>query len=128
MPYVLPTFNLTCNVWHNPSAASVYLLPDATFGCNLSIGKRVFSGYALGVVHVGAILLLPALTDIRAAWNGLNPDLVECPAGSQRLYFAESVDDFGKGFSNEHRFAVLLQQLAGFTFSTGLIPFPVPLP
>lgn len=128
MAYVLPTFNLTCNVWHNASAASVYLIPDDTFDCNLSFGKRVTPGFTSGVFHVGAMLLLPALTDIRSGWNGANPDLVECPAGSQRFYFAISVDDFGKGFSNEHRFAFLLQQINGFTFSTGLIPFPVPLP
>lgn len=128
MAYVLPTFNLTCNVWHNISPASVYLIPDATFGCNLAPGKRVMPAPADTTAQTLMVLLLPALSDVRANWNGVVADVVECPAGSLRFYQVHAVDDFGKGFGNEHRFALLAPIVQGVTFSTGLIPFPVPLP
>jgi hypothetical protein len=50
-----------------------------------------------------------------------NFDLVEVPAGTGRFYRVQWVDDLGKGFDNEHRFALLLQTN---TFS----PWPIPMP
>jgi hypothetical protein len=52
-------------------------------------------------------LLCPALTDLR--WQPFynQYDVVEVPLGSNRWYFVMDVDDIAKGFTNEHRFAVI---------------------
>jgi hypothetical protein len=74
-------------------------------------------------------ILLPAGSDIRAQWNGLNPDMVEIPAGSKRFYSVANVDDIGKGFANEHRIAWVQYMIGGGTFFSGpSYPAPVPLP
>jgi hypothetical protein len=90
----------------------------ATIG-NLSPGKRTYAARDIGNLQPGLVmeLLLPALTDVRGAITG-NQDIVEVPAGSGRFYSVAFVDDVGKGFGNEYRFA-LIQQLA---------PWPVPTP
>lgn len=67
---------------------------------------------------VFGVLLLPPFTDIQDGFNGVGPDTVEIPAGSGRLYLANMVDDLGKGFPNEHRFAMVSK--------TGAWPTPVP--
>jgi hypothetical protein len=66
-------------------------------------------------------LLLPALTDIRATYTNGSFDVVDCPAGSGRIYAVVFVDDSGKGFANEHRVACLSQYNAA-----GLWPTPIP--
>ena len=131
MPFILPTFVLPVNIWRVGGIGGTYAAPDVqTFG-NLSPGKRTMLQINPASGDAGKIpmeLLLPPLTDIRAAWNSLNADLVEVPAGSTRFYNVQFVDDIGKGFANEHRFA-MLYQLEG---TPGVEPFgqpwPVPMP
>lgn len=135
MPFVLPSFPLTINIWHNwLTGVNSYALPDLTSLCNLSPGKRVMYTAEKGAAGPSEAnnameMLLPPLTDIRPAYNSVNPDMVECPAGSKRLYLVEWVDDIAKGFANEHRFAVARMVMVDVTWKTGLITtFQVPMP
>jgi hypothetical protein len=120
MSFTLPTFNLTCNVWHNPAvppgAASISPV------CNLAWGKRFHVPTTAGGFG-NTQLLLPPGTDIRclAVQNCVVSDIVEVPAGSGRFYDVFSVDDAGKGFANEFRVAFLLQ-----TKAHGAWPIPMP--
>lgn len=70
------------------------------------------------VASVFSCLLLPPLTDIQDCFNAGGPDTVEAPAGSGRFYLVDMVDDLGKGFANEHRFALMEK--------TGTWPSPIP--
>lgn len=120
--YVLPVFNLTCNVWTfvtNPPLGPPRISPV----CNLAYGRRViFGGEAIAGVAdfppAAMSLLLPKLTDIRGLQSAAGNDIVEVPAGSGRYYIVVYVDDIGKGFTNEHRIALITQN--------GTWPTPVP--
>lgn len=120
MPYVLPTFNLICNIWTGTGTPGV---PDQALPmgaprlslvpCNLCYGRRVNVAstggtYTAGIPLLAMNLLLPKLTDIRGAQDDTSNDVVECPSASGRFYWVTFVDDIGKGFSNEHRTAALL--------------------
>ncbi len=82
------------------------------------------------IVPIDTTILLPALTDIRDGYGAaLTPDVVECPSGSGRWYVVFGVDDFGKGFPNEHRYALVnkIGQWIGGTTYAGLF-WPTPIP
>jgi len=65
---------------------------------------------------------LPKDTDVRGIETGPEtPDVVEVPTGSGRSYIVLRVDDYGKGFTNEHRFAVITPYPALY-----LWPTPIP--
>jgi len=122
MPYVVPTFNLSVNIWNwvgSPGAFPPTNPPDVVTMGNLTPGKRQ-AGTEQNGTSFNMYLLLPRLTDILfnqwdltggTAW-------VECPAGSGRFYTCLQVDDIGKGFPNEHRFALIT--------SLGAWPNPIP--
>jgi hypothetical protein len=134
MPYVLPSFPLSINIWHEYSTGSNnYEAPDVVTVCNLSPGKRVMVNGTIS--HTGLIftypmeILLPKLTDIRPFNNGIASDVCEVPAGSGRTYLVQYVDDIGKGFANEHRFALCYMTFDGLNFAdVGDVPYPIPLP
>jgi len=112
MAFSLPAFPLMANIWRNGNATSNP--PDVVSPCNLAYGKRVMTQYwdwGEGPPPVDSAvfscLLLPPLTDIRDGFNPSAQDTVEVPQGSGRLYQCMFVDDLGKGFANEHRFAML---------------------
>jgi hypothetical protein len=133
MAFTLPTFNLNANIWRVSGTGGNYAAPDVVTLCNLSPGRRVFTAIPTVIAAQKTALvmelLLPKLTDIRSAWNGLQADLVEVPAGSKRFYGVNDVDDIGKGFVNEHRFAILTYVVTGnLTLAGGPFPAPVPLP
>lgn len=124
MAYRLPTFNLLCNITtmdfpHEPA------VPHPPFrivnqACQLTYGRRVnvvsTGGTAqAGVLVVSMSLLLPPLVDIRGPQDVTSPDMVECPAGTGRWYWVAAVDDIGKGFTNEHRFAALYALVSRWT-------------
>lgn len=118
MPFSLPTFNLTCDIVDGVTGVTRLTSP-----CNLAFGRRQNTIGASGTGTVGVpgpvmTLLLPALTDIRSDWQLVPPDIVQCPAGSFRLYRVFWVDDIGKGFANEHRVAYLIHD--------GVAPIPLP--
>lgn len=118
MSYQVPTFNLVVNVWRFP------VVPPAGHSFqltgNLAYSRRVhpIPGDASAS---GMALLLPAGSDIRSPVVVIGPDVVEAPAGTGRYYSVLSVDDIGKGFSNEHRCAVLIP-----ITTYGRWPGPVP--
>jgi hypothetical protein len=130
MSFTVPTFNLTCNIWHGVAGQyQDYTLPSLSPICNLAWGRRVMFPFDSFFNGTTMNLLLPALTDIRQSWSGGITDLVECPAGSRRFYSVIGVDDSGKGFANEHRIAILDNAFAGVLFVVqGLLATPFPLP
>jgi len=101
--YILPVFNLTCNIWTRiaPPPGNPKRLSSP---CNLAYGKRVNGVGGGGDV---AQLLLPKGTDIRDGANTTAQDYVEVPAGSGCYYGVFQWFEIGKGFSNEHRIALL---------------------
>lgn len=105
MPFVLPAFNLAVNIWRAGAIPPVGAPAVVTFG-NLSPGKTISEG--LGALGHVMWLRLPRFTDIRRF------DIVEVPAASGRFYKVFEVDDIGKGFPNEHRFALIQTDYSGW--------------
>jgi len=131
MAFTLPDFNLTCDIYTGPwLTKSLRLSSD----CNLAFGRRVsFFSFDYGAnfapSHGLATLLLPALTDIRDGSCNGQQDVVEVPAGSGRWYMAIGVDDAGKGFPNEHRWAHLskiYEEMNTIAFAGLHWPTPIP--
>ncbi len=135
MAFRPPTFNLNCNLWRKPNV--VTNPPDRQFMVNLSLGRRVM-GIPLAQTNAlaGRILvseaLCPALTDIVGVVSNVVLDCVEIPAGTGRFYAVAAVDDVGKGFPNEYRFALLLhmdtsvQTLTANPWAATVWPIPYP--
>lgn len=120
MAFSVPTFNLTCNIYTGPPAWPA--VPRLSPVCNLAVGSKIRANLP-GVHALSVYLLLPALTDIRGPVNATpGQDFVEVPAGSGRTYVVLSVEDAGKGFSNEYRFALLLASAVG----AHVWPTPIP--
>lgn len=113
--YNIPTFNLVCNINTGGEFPGTFRLESP---CALAVFKKVGAVSTGGTGEIGVPLLtmwllLPKLTDIRGPFinEGDGPaDYVECPAGSGRIYLVAMVDDSGKGYMNEYRFAILQQQ------------------
>jgi hypothetical protein len=134
MPYTLPTFNVSVNIWDaalDPTTDP----PDQTVLANVSLGRRVMvyadancwfnpeNGVALNMFL--RIMLLPAGTNIKGRWwnfvaGNNQADWVEVPAGTGAFYRVLDVADMAKGFPNEHRVASFLPYWDK--------PLPVPLP
>ena len=131
MSYKVPNFNLTASIWRVNGTGGAYAAPDVTTLANLSPGRRIMiASPQTTAAQKEAIVdeaLLPALTDVRATWNALGPDLMEIPAGSKRFYEVVGVHDVGKGFPNEYRLALIVFNVNG-NLSLGGGPFPVPTP
>lgn len=134
MAFSLPTFNINVSIYDGPWPAGPVRV--ATKG-NLAWGRRVTQQGSLFVVpsplenatNASMTLLLPPGTDIRAFPLYPVSDLVQVPGGSGRWYAVIFVDDIGKGFSNEHRAAVLAQisEHVNAALFAGL-EWPVPMP
>jgi hypothetical protein len=138
MSFSPPDFNLTCNLWRNPSIVTGP--PDRVLPCNLAFGRREPSldvaVYFLTGSGTGAqVLCVPKRSDVSGFFaNGATvaQDAVEVPAGSGRFYAVFAVVDIGYGFGNEYRAATILQMNVGVIASTGnpwnapLWPVPTP--
>lgn len=124
MGYTLPTFNLDVNIF---TGGVVTVPPRLTVKGNLALGRRI--QLAMGIPgdtdgpSISMTLLLPPGTDIRDSLNVGTADVVEVPAGTQRFYMVTTVDDIGKGFPNEHRYAMLVK-----TVPSPLGAWPTPIP
>ncbi len=148
MAYTLPTFNLNVNIWRYGNDVQANP-PDVTSGGNLVANYRgdqspivvaldTVANMQVRVKEVAWLmtLLLPKGTDVQPYMGGPVHnfgDCVEVPAGSGRFYVVLFVDDIGRGFQNEHRFAVisplygLLTAQAVFTgWNTPAWPAPIP--
>lgn len=132
MSFRPPTFNLLFSGWRVLGAGGAYAAPDVAGSCCLSQGKRVLIAVPPSTPTIGTLgiaeIMVPKLTDIRAAYNGASPDLLEVPTGSKRFYAVQHVDDVGKGYPNEYRLVLASYQGNGATAFTPPIPAPVPLP
>jgi len=132
--YTVPNFNLIADHWRFIAPldfdTKVYV---GTLPCQLrSFGRNphpivgnlsTAPGFPYGVE-----LLCEAGTDIRDSHcpDGV-PDLVEVPVGTGRWYYVFVVDDVGKGFSNEYRYAVLGKVLSSYGVANAP-DWPVPIP
>jgi len=133
MAFTVPDFNLTCGIYTGGTFAGKIFRANSP--CNLAWGRRV-SQLPVDIssvdssASVAMTLLLPAGTDIRDSSTGGPVDIVEVPAGSGRWYFAEAVDDIGKGFANEHRGALLAKAWELFDPHGGFagVFWPTPIP
>lgn len=130
MAFTLPVFNLTCNIYTGPWLTKAFRLSSP---CNLARGRRVAQseGPVLGgsdLENMSMTVLLPPLTDIRDITIAGPGDVVEVPAGSGRWYGVVIVDDVGKGFANEHRFACIakLSEIFGPAYAGADWPRPIP--
>jgi len=132
MAFTLPEFNLTVDIYTGPwLTKALRLSSDA----NMAFGRRS-QGQIPSLGDPGAapasiyeVLLLPPLTDVRPYFLTGQADVVEVPSGSGRWYGVEWVDDIGKGFSNEHRAAGILQ-ISHFLDPAKYagLSWPVPMP
>jgi len=131
MAFTLPEFNILCNVFTGPWIGKVLRI---SLACNIAQGRRVMP-FLIGengaptLFTTTSQLLLPAETDIRDGSVGGEADIVEAPAGSGRWYSVISVDDMGKGFPNEHRFALLhkiFEAMNPLLFPGANWPTPIP--
>lgn len=124
MAFTLPTFIIPVRIWtkgDNP----ILVAPRVVTTGNLAYGRRVTTQYwdwsATGAPAVFSLLLLPPLTDVRDVFCPGGEDTIETPSGTGRFYIVEMVDDAGKGFANEHRFALMRK-----TDQYGTWPIPIP--
>jgi hypothetical protein len=131
MAFTVPTFNLLCDVYSGPWPTKSLRISDLP--CNLAAARPAKS---TAVENEGELwingymtLLVPALTDLRMLGQGVQNDILEVPAGTGRWYQLNFVDDVGKGFSNEHRMALLVQIAEPLLPSQfpGLF-WPIPMP
>jgi len=130
MAYNLPQFNLEANIWDvdNPIPNVPLGVPRLTTPCQLRAPYRNFSRQVSqsaeqSVQGVSWSIIFPAETDVRDASNGIDKvDLVECPAGSGRIYLVLYVDDAAKGFENEYRVAIVRKTVISSFY------WPVPIP
>lgn len=130
MAFTLPAFNLQVNIYTGPWLTK--LLRSSPMG-NLAAGRRVLPDPGFyytdpGQYSPAMTLLLPALTDVRDASNSTEGDIVEVPAGTGRWYTVIGVDDIGKGFANEHRFAMLAKIYDALGLAYLGSSWPVPMP
>ncbi len=112
MAYYIPEMPLLCSVWTGPGDYTAAAPREEDIACNLGQGRRVLSSGLFATADnypaFASQLLVPAGTDIRGYINSFTADWVEVPQGSGRYYYVHQVDDIGKGFDNEHRFAMIV--------------------
>lgn len=117
MGYNLPNFNLVCAIYDQVGGLN-QTLPRVITTCNLTFKWPFvqYNGSSAAMSGVYSVILLPKGTDIRDL-RYTTPDLVSVPMGSGAWYYAEMVQDRGKGFANEHR-------VAGLKHFSALFPLP----
>lgn len=121
MAFVLPSFNLDIAIYGG-GTDPVNGVPRVLCKGQLrapNSGTAWYSPVLAGISTM--VLLLPKGTDIRDGFEaGNSSDWVQVPAGSGRIYRVTIADDIAKGFSNEHRFAII--------YKTSGYAWPVPMP
>jgi hypothetical protein len=143
MGYSLPQFNLPVKLWRFPNIVTnpadlttvgnlVGSRPDADPIPSVGIGTLAQRQVVASYFSRFMTLLLPKLTDVRPPQATGQGDVLEVPSGTGRYYWVASVDDVGKGFANEHRFAYLVPlqspQMAGlFGLPNGVTGWTLPI-
>jgi len=104
LPYVLPNFNVTANIWRASSSTSDP--PDVVSDAQLYLTSRVWvasSILAPGDAVPTVVLRVPKGTDLQAG------DTIECDAGDGHFYSCIWTERMHLGFANEY-FIGLLEQ------------------
>jgi len=123
-PPAPPTFNLTCDIWHQPAGAPPFLAPPIAptlvgVPCKLSWGELVSTVDTGGILLNWAYIGMDKATDIHWARGGFpGNDYLECPPGSGMWYKVMFVFNVGYQYPNDYRVARCLP----------VAPFPTPLP
>jgi hypothetical protein len=123
MAFVIPTFNLVCDVFTFP-----YNFAGAPRIANQICQLRAPSvqaqnlGNGLLAITQTICLIVPKGTDIRDQYcTPINSsDAIVLPPGTGCRYQVLWVNDIGRGFPNEHRYATLAKINSG--------PWPTPIP
>lgn len=110
MAFVVPNFNITCNVWHSPVIPPVGLPAIAGLACQLTMDGRIITTGLGGGLRSVMLLKVPSGTDLRGQFSSTSRDTVECPAGSGRYYTCWAVDDVSRGFANQYRLGFIVQE------------------
>lgn len=115
--YTQPSFNLMVNIWRHGNV--VTNPPDVVSPAQLRYpGAKPSGQWELTTTWPFlATAMFPANTDVRDGFCPSGQDTIEVPAGSGRYYLVGYVDDVGKGFVNEHRYAAIVK--------TGTWPQPI---
>jgi hypothetical protein len=132
MAFTVPQFPLECALYTGPWLTKIF---RENIPGNLALGRRgiSFPDYESGESQAFTgpnYLLVPAGTDIRdMSQGGPDQDIIEVPADSGRWYSVSLVDDIGKGFDNEHRYALINKIYEGVSeiLYPGLL-WPTPMP
>lgn len=117
MAFIVPTFNIQCNIWRHTQWVTTW--PPIVAAPSIANQDCQLRGYTKNLtVNPFVIasnleeLVLPKGTDIRGP--ALNTteyefwmEVVEVPSGSGRYYLVLAVADQAKGFSNEYRSAAI---------------------
>lgn len=123
----LPAMPLTCNVWHNGNTNPAS--PDISgLKCQLYVTAHlaVLAGALTSHPASCQFLYLPKGTDVRGADTEPGPDIVQCPAGTNRWYQVTWVDDVAKGFANEFRVALIFKVFPPWTGGSPWLTHPMP--
>jgi hypothetical protein len=111
MAFRIPQFNLSCNIWHNPTIPPMGLPDLPNVPCQLTVDGHLIGTFAGGFLPILMPLIkVQAGTDVRMAGMTGGGDAIECPAGSARYYHVWTVEDVAKGFPNEYRLALVTMQ------------------
>lgn len=109
MPFRIPTFNLTANLWSGnpPPPYPPVGVPRLTVSCQLAASRDAL--FVVGPIpHALSLIRFPAGTDVRDPLATTFQDVVEVPVASGNWYAVEAVVDVARGFGNEYRQALLV--------------------
>jgi len=108
LPFTLPTFNTTCDIWH--SGTPLTDPPDLSPDCQLYLNTRGLLDITPTVDtewEPPVWLRVPIGTDLR------RNDTVECPPGSGWVYHVRWTERVHLGFANEYFVGVIEQVSSG---------------
>lgn len=113
MPYVEPTYNLTCDLHYGQGFGNVHIsavgdLVEADVPCNLAWGKRIMASTTGGTTTIGVpvSLMTILIPSDRSRPVGptdfLGPGFVLVHGPEEVWYWVWMWDFIGAGFDNEH--------------------------
>jgi len=124
MAHRIPSFNNVAHYWDDDANYGFAAPTIASLECQLRAPNNVFTGQDQPHAWVFLwSLLVPAGTDIRDWSQNWEGGIIECPAGSGRIYSVKHVDDVAKGFPNEYRVVMMTKTTNG-----DANPWPIPMP
>lgn len=126
MAYLVPTFNITVNVWR--AATPTTDPPDLSPLANFAQGRRVFGGNyesptSPRAVYATSYLLLPIGTVLVGDTDTTDDsgDTIEVAAGDGIYYHCLHQERVALGFANEHVVAIVAKRAAAAPPGGGFI-------